>query len=113
SLRELLENRDHEIRLIAELDGAAVGLGAVVLAHSELRACYVVPEAERKGGGSALGRKIERIAKANGLLRLELLASVNAEPFYVSLDYHPDCRTAPLLSTGQPMAAVKMTKTLR
>jgi putative acetyltransferase len=113
SLRELLENRDHEIRLIAELDGEAVGLGAVVLAHSELRACYVVPEAARKGVGSALVREIERIAKDNGLLRLELLASVNAEPFYVSLDYHPDCRTAHVLRTGQPMAAVKMTKTLR
>ncbi len=36
-------NHDNEIRLIAELDGALVGIGALVLAESELRACYVVP----------------------------------------------------------------------
>jgi len=112
-LRRFLENRDHEIRLIAELDGEAVGLGVLVLARSELRACYVVPEAARKGVGTALVREIERIAKENGLERLELLASVNAEPFYACLEYHPDCRTEHVLRTGHPMAAVKMTKRLR
>ncbi len=113
NLRKFLENRDDEIRLLAELDGEAVGLGALVLAHSELRACYVVPEAARKGVGTALVREIERIAKENGLERLELVASVNAEPFYASLKYQLDCRTEHVLRTGHPMAAVKMSKTLR
>jgi len=113
NVRSFLENRDDEIRLIAELDGEAVGLGVLVLRRSELRACYVVPEAARKGVGTALVREIERIAKENGLERLELHASLNAEPFYGSLEYHPDCRIEHVLRTGHPMAAVQMSKSLR
>jgi putative acetyltransferase len=112
SLRGFLDNRDGEIRLIAELDGEPVGLGALVVANSELRACYVVPEASRKGVGTALVAEIERIAKENGVERLELLASVNAEPFYAFLGYEAHGRTEHVLRTGHPMAAVRMAKML-
>ncbi len=69
-------NHDSEIRLIAELDGALVGIGALVLAESELRACYVVPAVARSGVGSALVAEIERIARHHGLphLRAPLVA---------------------------------------
>src|SRR5688572_4178504 len=80
-----LANPDKEIRLIADLDGVPVGFGALVLAPAELRACYVVPEAARKGVGTALVREIERIAVENGIERLDLLSSLNAEPFYAAL----------------------------
>lgn len=106
----LLENADGEIRLIAELDGEPVGLGVIVVGNSELRACYVVPEAARRGVGTALVKEIERIAEENGLERLELLASVNAEQFYTSLGYKAGERTEHVLRTGRRMAAVKMTK---
>jgi putative acetyltransferase len=112
-LHRFLENRDSEIRLIAELDGAPVGLGALVIARSELRACYVEPEAARKGVGTALVRKIERIAVDSGIQRLELLASVNAESFYAVLGYRADGRSELVLRAGVTMAAVKMAKTLR
>ena len=46
-------NNDSEIRLVAELGGELVGIGALVLAESELRACYVVPDAARRGVGLA------------------------------------------------------------
>jgi putative acetyltransferase len=89
-----------------------VGLGALVLSSAELRACYVVPEAARRGVGTALAREIERLAKENGLRQLELLASVNAEPFYSSLGYQVVERTEHILRTGCAMAAVRMTKRL-
>src|SRR5687768_851355 len=85
TLADLSRNPDGEIRLIAELDGEPVGLGALVVGNEELRACYVVPEAARKGVGTALVSEIERIARQHCLTRLELLASLNAEPFYTSL----------------------------
>jgi putative acetyltransferase len=113
SLRGFLRNPDGEIRLIAELDGEPVGLGALVVRNSELRACYVVPEASRKGVGTALVAEIERIAAEKGLERLELLASLNAEPFYARLGYEAHGRTEHVLRTGQRMAAVKMVKMLR
>ena len=113
SVRQLVGNPDGEIRLIAELDGEPVGLGALVTANAELRACYVVPEASRRGIGTALVAEIERIAAESGLERLELIASLNAEAFYASLGYETHGRTGHMLRTGHVMAAVKMSKMLR
>lgn len=105
-------NHDDEIRLIAELDGEPVGIGALVLANSELRACYVVPAAARKGVGSALVAEMERIARHHGLTHLELLASLTAERFYRALGYEVEERTEHALSSGGRMQAVKMRKML-
>lgn len=110
-LRDFDQNRDEEIRLIAELDGEPVGLGALVVAHAELRACYVVPEAARRGVGRAIVREIERLAREHGLAHLELLASLNAEPFYAALGYESEGRTE-LMMRSEPMAAVRMRKPL-
>ena len=46
-----------------EIDGRIVGIGALVLAKSELRACYVAPQTARRGVGSALMHELERIAR--------------------------------------------------
>src|SRR5687768_2883281 len=60
SVRRFQENSGHEIRLIAELDGEPAGLGALAVESAELPACYVVPEAARRGVGTAIVREIER-----------------------------------------------------
>ena len=106
-------NHDEEIRLVAELDGELVGIGALVLADSELRACYVLPAAARCGIGSALVAEIERIARHYGLTHLELLSSLTAEPFYRRLGYEAEDRVEHALGSGRGlMAAVKMRKAL-
>jgi putative acetyltransferase len=101
-----------EIRLLAEINGEIVGLGAIVLAKNELRACYVVPSAARKGVGSALVREVERIALEHGLRWLELDASITSEPFYKALGYEVQERGEHVLGSGQRMACVKMGKHL-
>jgi putative acetyltransferase len=106
-------NHDNEIRLVAELDGELVGIGALVLAVSELRACYVLPAAARCGIGSALVAEIERIARHHGLTHLELLSSLTAEPFYRRLGYEVEDRIEHVLGSGRGrMAAVKMRKAI-
>jgi putative acetyltransferase len=112
SLGRFLENTDREIRLLAELHGVPVGLGCLVVQNSELRACYVVPEAARKGVGSALVREMERIAIEHGLDHLSLHASVNAEPFYRSLGYEALGRGDHTLRSGVRMIAISMRKDL-
>jgi putative acetyltransferase len=62
-LQRFLQNRDSEIRLIAEMDGEPVGFGALVVANSELRVCYVLPTAARRGFGAAIVAEIERLAR--------------------------------------------------
>lgn len=107
-----LENPDGELRLLAELDGSLVGLGCLVVQTAELRACYVAPEAARKGVGTALVREIERIAREQGLDHLHLDASINAEPFYSALGYEVVERGEHVWPSGQRMEAVMMRKML-
>ena len=112
SVRDLMLNADQEIRLVAELGGKAVGIGALIVERSELRACYVSPDAARQGCGSALVREIERLAREHGLTRLELAASINAEPFYAAHGYKVRERSDVVLRNGHRMSAVWMAKDL-
>lgn len=112
SVRDLMLNPDHEIRLIAELDGKPIAIGALLVERSELRACYVSPHAARQGCGSALVREIERLARESGLTHLELAASVNAEPFYAVHGYEVRERSEVVHRNGHRMPAVWMTKSL-
>jgi putative acetyltransferase len=112
TVRDLRLNRDNEIRVIADLDGEPIGIGALVLERSELRACYVSAHAARRGCGSALVREIERLARQNGLTRLELAASINAEAFYAAHGYEVRERSDVVLGNGHRMAAVWMEKNL-
>jgi putative acetyltransferase len=111
-IERFLANRDRELRLVAELDGEPVGIGAIVVGHAELRACYVAPHAARRGVGSALVAEIARIARERGLDHLDLESSITAVPFYSALGYHVETRGVHLLSPGVPMAAVTMRKRL-
>jgi len=107
-----LANRDREVRLVAEIDGEPVGIGAIVISHSELRACYVAPGAARRGVGSALVARIEQIAREHRLDHLTLDSSITAEPFYSGLGYQVESRGDLFLSPGVPMTAVRMRKRL-
>src|SRR5262245_18040140 len=111
-VERFLANPDEEIRLIAEVDGQAVGIGGIVVAGSELRACYVAPDAARRGVGTAIVAEIERIAREQELDHLHLEASVTAEPFYLALGYQVESRHAFVLRNGVAMAAVQMSKQL-
>ena len=112
NLRLLTRNADREIRFVAELDGNPVGIGALVLEKSELRAVYVSSEGARQGCGSALVREIERTARDNEVPRLSLCASLNAEPFYAALGYDVLERTELVLPNDHSMAVVRMGKDL-
>jgi putative acetyltransferase len=112
SIADLMLNADQEIRVVAELDGTPVGIGALVVGRSELRACYVSPQAARRGCGSALVREIERVAREHGVSRRTLAASMNAEPFYAAHGYEVRNRSDVVLRNGHRMAAVWMGKTL-
>jgi putative acetyltransferase len=112
AIERFLANRDGGIRLIAELDGRAAGIGEIVVDNSELRACYVDPGAARRGVGTAIVAEIERIARTHHLDHLHLEASTTAERFYSALGYQVRSRRDFLLSAGVAMAAVQMRKRL-
>lgn len=110
SLSRYAENPEGELRIIAELDGAPVGIGATVIANSELRACYVASEGLRQGVGTALVYELERLGKASGLTHFLLSGTITAEAFYNSLGYRSLKRIEHTTSGGARMAAVEMSK---
>jgi putative acetyltransferase len=112
-IERFLTNADGELRLVAEIEGGIVGIGVLVLAKSELRACYVAPQAARTGVGSALMHELERIARDNGLAHLQLDSSLTAEPFYLAHGYTVRGRGEHTLRSGRRMACVKMEKALQ
>lgn len=111
-VEEVRLNPSGEYRVMARIDGRAVGIGCLIAGNGELRACYVVPEASRKGVGSALLRAIEQAAREQGAALLNVDSSVTAEPFYAAHGYEVLERGEHILSTGKPMACVRMRKRL-
>lgn len=105
-------NPEGEYRLVAELDGCVVGVAALLAGTQEVRACYVAPEASRKGVGSALLGGIERAARERGLAFLGVDSSLTAEPFYAAHGYAVVERGEHILNGGERMACVKMRKRL-
>ena len=109
---EQVRATENEYRLVAEIDGQVVGIGALVFESSELRACYVAPAVGRRGVGSALVHEIERAACDRGLSMLELDFSITAEAFYRKQGYEARERSEHILHSGQRMACVRMRKSL-
>jgi putative acetyltransferase len=105
-------NPADEIRVIAELDEATVGIGVLAPESNEIRACYVRPDAVRQGIGTAIVRELERAAQARGLDHLHLSASLTAERFYLALGYRVMSRGEHVLQSGERMAAVFMERSL-
>ena len=108
----VLENPENEIRVIAELDGKVVRVGATVVEQNQLRACYVSPRGLRKGVGTAIVQKLEEIGRQRGVDQFELHATITAEPFYRHLGYTSEERITHRTSAGIEMDAVNMTKKL-
>lgn len=112
SIRFTVANPENELRVVAEIDGQIVGIGATMIEKRQLRACYVSPVGLRKGVGTAIVNRLEEIAKENGLNRFELDATITAEPFYQKLGYTSVRRMRHQTSAGTDMDAVFMTKNL-
>ena len=94
------------------MDGALVGVGAVVPRLRELRACYVMPEKGRTGVGRVIVAQLEYIARAEGAPFLIVESSLSAVSFYEALGYEGLRPGEHVLSSGAAMAAVIMRKAL-
>ena len=70
---------------VAEIDGRAVGWGAI---HGDrLEGLYTDPDFARQGIGTDLLAKLEALMRARGTCRIDAEASVNAEGFYLRRGY--------------------------
>ncbi len=95
---------------VAEESGELVGFGSIVLEEAEIKAIYVHPSHIKKGIGSRLLHRLERIAKEAGLSILRLNSSLNAVAFYERLGYTREKPIKHKLQSGFEIDCVSMTK---
>jgi hypothetical protein len=75
--------------LVALRDGAVVGV-ALLTGAGKLALCYLLPEAQRQGAGTALLRRMEERAEAAGMKALYLHSTATAEGFFATRGYRRD-----------------------
>ena len=107
--RQLFEQKH---MVVCEREGEVLGFGIVDLEGSRVFAVYVAPTAARAGVGRLLLAALEDAARAAGLVRLELHATLNAVPFYERSGFIAERTTRVALSNGLEIDAVKMGKSI-
>ncbi len=112
TVEKIAANAEGEFRVVAETQGRVVGIGVLGAALAELRACYVSPDLARQGVGRAILKAIENEARAAGVTRLWLDASLNAERFYAACGYVAFSEGLHRLGCGEFMACIRMEKAL-
>lgn len=109
---KLRDNPENTIILVIESDGVVAGFGEIAPQFEELRAVYVSPHFARRGLGGSLLHELEKHARNQGLSRLWLDSSLNAQNFYLANGYHTDGSGEHKLNSGQIMPCIKMSKIL-
>jgi len=99
------------VTFVAVVQGVIAGFGALDIGHAELDFLYVHPDFTRQGVGRKLAETVEARARAEGLKRLELTASLNALVAYERLGY---VRVRDMVKTIDrvPVRCIRMAKEL-
>jgi putative acetyltransferase len=110
-MRELIAQGD-SIVIVGEDQTSILGFGIVIPKLMELRALYVRPAASGQGVGQAVLGELEHRAAAQGIVRIELNASLNADAFYRRHGYETLSRSTLRLSDELEMDCIRMGKNL-
>jgi N-acetylglutamate synthase-like GNAT family acetyltransferase len=98
--------------IVAEVDGSLAGFGFLNPLTREVEGIFVSPILHRHGVGSRLMRALQDRARALGVSKLWLNASLNAETFYSSLGFVVVQRTLWNHPNGFALLCVLMEKVL-
>ena len=79
---------------------------------ARIRAFFIHPAWARRGIGSSILRACERAAAAAGFTRLELTSTLAGVPLYRVHGFRPEEEFGVLLSSGDKLPVVRMTKAL-
>lgn len=110
-MRNLI-SKGEETVVVGQVESCVLGFGIFFREMEELRALYVHPDAGRRGIGKQILLVLETQAAAYGISRIQLNASLNAEPFYRANGYASLSPGKFRLSAGVEMDCVKMEKRL-
>ena len=98
--------------VVSEDSSGIIGFGQLNKDRGEVEAVYVLPERQGEGIGGALLSSLEDAARAVGLKKLHLSATLNSVPFYRRAGYVEEGPTVHRLPTGVELPCVRMSKEL-
>ena len=98
--------------VVAEDSDGIVGFGQLNEACGEVEAVYVLPGRQSEGVGGSVLRALEAAARAAGIGKLHLSATVNAVPFYQSAGYVEEGPVIHRLPDGLELQCLRMSKGL-
>ena len=102
---------DQFVVLLAEEHEDVAGYGVLNIQEARIDAVFVHPERAGRGLGTSLVRQLETRAAMYGLTELDVVSSINAQPFYEALGYEPvESRTRTI--DGVDLSFVAVHKTL-
>jgi len=97
---------------VAEREGEVVGFSQLDPSKGEVEALYILPEAAGTGIGRALLSRTEEEARKEGIERLRLSSTLNAESFYTRLGYRPLGRAKHAINEAVTLDCIRMEKLL-
>jgi len=71
--------------VVAEFDGQILGTGTLL--GTNVRRVFINPQHQRHGIGKIIAEKLESKAKANGLVKMDLSASLKSRRFWEALGF--------------------------
>ena len=107
-----LISKGEAIIMIAQNSDEILGFSIVLPKQAELRALYVTSTAHGQGIGQMLLEALEENARGQGINKIHLNASLNAQSFYLQNGYGSDGLSTLGLSDQLEMPCIKMSKVL-
>ena len=98
--------------VVAEDGTRVVGFGQIDLATGEIQAVYVSPDTQGRGVGAALLAHLEQLAGSQGLSRITLKATLNAEYFYAARGWRTTGRDLHKITQQIGLKCIAMEKEL-
>lgn len=98
--------------VVAEYESQAVGFGQIDVATGEIQAVYVAPDAQCQGVGAAVLAHLEALATREGISRITLKATINAEAFYASRGWRSVGRALNKITQEIGLTCIAMEKQL-
>ncbi len=101
-----------ETLFLAEEDGEAVGTAMIGVPDGKVDFVFILPNRMGQGIGRMLLQHLDEVARTHGIQKLELMATLNAAPFYRKHGYIGDEQFIYESPRGVSLACVPMTKLL-
>jgi GNAT superfamily N-acetyltransferase len=110
SKENILQDLERGYIVVAESGGLLLGTGTII--GTSIRRIFINPEYQHHGIGKSIAEKLERKARANGLVKLDLSASLKSRKFWEAMGFVANGEFALPVASGQKLIFYEMVKTL-